>query len=857
MTLPFTFYWADETETTFDPNTMNVFAENVFSFAIKHDEGQIPTLDIIIKNPRVGLLAPDRKVWAWLAWQSEADDPNYHGALVPLFFGVLVGIPTSLFQEKITLQFTSRSPQYIRNKQAVAETMRVMPYWDPVFIDTGKRDDPDTILEGWSALWHVDRLSLDITASDILEGEDGTVTYDEEHAFYDSVTLQLGQPPLANIRVEATVGWTQRTAGYFTVPTVSLASYTGDTLLSDWPKPGAGIGGGYRCESSFVTDSYLIGQTPQTTYNYSWTNSDPNPGQCSNASVAISSSGPALLSPNPLQNVLTSYFKTGVCFPTSDPPTNTPMESTGSGVIIPLWYVSMSMTMRYDASRQFSEVLSFDMLADVQGILAAPTVDQNTELLTISGNDVGQPLVIVDAWTDFANSAVPIAQVIFPNNPTTPGGLAYQICIIPGIAGPVEPVFSDLPGVLTDDGTVKWAGLGTQGVSQAVAWSPGAPVPFGQIMLFTDDVFNPNLGSFETRPTSGSYYICTGTGTTNGEYTVFSYVPPVTSNTEATPAVRHISFIQRPNYSEAVGATITDGTVRWTVLGSMPEVLSIPIGGTPNNVTARMYFPTARGIISTQYLISKARARLRFRSRAVKIGWQSRFSDVVGLSCRKNATLYDPRMPGGAATGKVTSYTLSASGDGKLIGSVEIGCAIGFGGSIEVITGDPEYASPGYAQLGYQRYDGAMAAHGSNETTFSAPAIGAGFDDGLTFPLRWDDVSDGGRQSGTLAEQTAAILASFKAAVRLQFLNSAGGAVATGGNASTSGVPPDIAWKITREQLALQSQNTPYVMAANPVSWSCLLKPCAGNGPFGGSYAITVSPLIVPQGINLEALSSP
>jgi hypothetical protein len=109
MTLPFTFYWADESETTFNPSTMNVFDEEILSFVVQHDEGQIPTLDIIVRNPRVGLIAPGRKVWAWLAWQSDADDVNYHGALVPIFFGVLVGVPTSLFKEKVTLQFIARS----------------------------------------------------------------------------------------------------------------------------------------------------------------------------------------------------------------------------------------------------------------------------------------------------------------------------------------------------------------------------------------------------------------------------------------------------------------------------------------------------------------------------------------------------------------------------------------------------------------------------------------------------------------------------------------------------------------------------------------------------------------------------
>ena len=849
--LPFTFYWADETETTFNSSTMEVFDEDLFSFVIKHDEGQIPTLDLVVENPRIGLLAPGRKVRAWLGWQSES-------GLIPLFFGVLVGVPTSLFQEKVTLQFIARSPQFIENKQALAETMKSAPYYDPIFVEANKRDDPDTILEGWSALWHIDRTSLAITASDILTGEDGNVEFTESMAFYNSVSLQLGQAPLTNIRVEATVNWTQRTSGYFTVPTVNISSYTGETIESDWPKPGADIGAGYKCETSFVTDTYLVGATPMTSYNSEWTNTDPDAGQCSNASASNSSSGPALLSPNPLKCVLTGYSQSGDCDPFSDPPTNTPMHMQSSGMIIPLWNFSLDMTIRYGASRQFSEELAFDMTANTQGILASPTISQHTEVLTLSSVDVSQPLIQLDAWSDFKGRSVGLAQMIYPNNPTTPGGLSYQICVGVGTAGAVEPVFSDIPGVVTNDNGVQWASLGTTSLTTAPGWSPASFVPLGQIILLQNKVFDPNTSDFQDVPGQSSYYICTGSGKTNAAYTVYSFVPPKTFSLEPTPGIRHIDYIAQPTFSTSVGAHIADGTVTWTVLGMTPALLGIPIGGTPDNVTARCFFPTGRGQISVKYLISRARSRLRFRARAVTIGWECPFAYAVGLSCRHNATLFDPRFPGGAATGKVTSYSLIAGGDGKIRGKVEIGVAIGFGDSIVEISGTPEYASAGYAQVGYQIYDGAMVDPGSGDITYTPP-IFVGFDDGLTFPLQWADVSDGGLISGDLVTQAAAITGSFQAARTLAWLNNVGGAIqtSTSPSQSTSGVDAQTAWVITREQLALASSNTPYVMAANPISWSCLLKPCSGNGPFNGAYSLTISPLVVPMGINLEAPSSP
>lgn len=856
--LPFTFAWVDQGQNSFDPNTMNVFDETILSLEVKHEEGQIPTLDMVIQNPRIGFLNPSRKVWGWLAWQSPASHPVYAGALVPLFFGVLVGIPTSLFQEKITIKMIARSPTFIADKQAAAEAMKTVPYYDPVWIETNKRDDPDTILEGWSALWHIDRLTLAVTHSDILSGEDGTATFHESDALYNSVSLQLGQPPLTNIRVEATVNWTQRSAGYIDVPPVNMSSYTGDSLMGDWPKPGGSIGGGYKCEASFVIDTYRISQTPTTSYSSQWNNTMPNLGQCSNQSASTSSSGPALIAPDPLINVLVQYYQSGICDPFSDPPINRPMTASSSGVIIPLWNVSMSMTMRYDARREFSEVLAFDMTANTQSILTSPLIAQNTELLALSSVDVSEPLIEIEAWTDFAGQEVGLAQMIFPNNPTKPGGLATQICVTAGTAGANEPVFSDIVGDTTTDGSVVWASMGTSPLTTAASWSPGSYVPLGQMMLLHDQVFKPSLGVYEDIPGGTSYYICTTAGVSNGVYDTFAYQPPVTSNVEAPPALRHISTINQPAFSTTVGHHIADGSVTWTVLGATPTSLGIPIGGTPDNVTARSFFPTARGIQSVEYLISKARARLRFRARAVKIGWECRFEDAVALSCRKNATLFDPRFPGGAATGKVTSYSLIAGGDGRIIGKVEIGCSVGLGDSINEITGSPVYAKEGYMQKGYQRYEGAMVSHGSFDTTFSLPVF-KGFDDGLKFPLRWEDISDGGLVSGSIADQKAAITKSFQTALQLQYLQNWGGSISSSTNPSTTttGVPPDVAWHLEREMLALTTANTPYVMAANPVSWSCLLKPCSGNGPFGGAYSIEVSPLVLPQGINLEAPSSP
>jgi hypothetical protein len=58
-----------------------------------------------VRNPRIGLLAPGRKQWAWLSW---LDDRNPTAGVTPLFFGRLVGVPQQIARQPVTLNFMAR-----------------------------------------------------------------------------------------------------------------------------------------------------------------------------------------------------------------------------------------------------------------------------------------------------------------------------------------------------------------------------------------------------------------------------------------------------------------------------------------------------------------------------------------------------------------------------------------------------------------------------------------------------------------------------------------------------------------------------------------------------------------------------
>ncbi|WP_189423437.1 hypothetical protein, partial [Mesorhizobium sp. M1C.F.Ca.ET.212.01.1.1] len=93
------------------------------------------------------------------------------------------------------------------------------------------------------------------------------------------------------------------------------------------------------------------------------------------------------------------------------------------------------------------------------------------------------------------------------------------------------------------------------------------------------------------------------------------------------------------------------------------------------DVRNRAYLTTTRGRRSIDFLICRARRIILERSRAVQISFSAPLTSSLAeaLSCRCNAYTVDPRIPGGAATGKIIGYAITVS-NGAPIASVTIGC---------------------------------------------------------------------------------------------------------------------------------------------------------------------------------------
>lgn len=384
----FYFAWVDETE-TFGPEHVRR-DEIIRSFSIQHDEGDAKKMTLEIKNPRTGLLAPARKRWAWASWLSPSG-----GSAVPIGLFMLVGVPTNLFAETCTLTFIAKPSDFNTRKRALAETLKVFPFYDEVFIAESRRDDPDAVLEAYSAMIHIDAVTHAVTISDDLEGEDGTEVFDETQHTYATLETALEQAPLTAVRVVADVPWTQtaNSSGFGAIPITSgyVSSFTGDGLVSDWPKPGDELGGGWACaQGSYAVDLNDIKNVASSTFKWQWKN--PNKEHAQGDTMSASESVTKPLTSELYGGVLSTKFKItrseGDLDHFSQP---TSMSNESKSMWAGVFFVAYKLLVNYDARVTRTERVTIIVQADIQPIVTIPPGDPDPadiETITISGEAV-------------------------------------------------------------------------------------------------------------------------------------------------------------------------------------------------------------------------------------------------------------------------------------------------------------------------------------------------------------------------------------------------------------------------------------------------------------------------------------
>jgi len=369
---PFYFAWAEAGDVPHNSSFLRE-DEEIFSLTLTQSEGDFARLTIVIKNPRVGLLAPSRKTWAWLTY--------YDGVTIkPVFYGRLIGLPSNIFDTRVTLEFIARPVDFAAQKEALADTMRALPYYDPIFIQPDSWNDPDLVLDARTELWHIDRVTHQLTTSDLIVPEDGTIELTEDDHLYHGLATSMGDVPVRRCRVVATIPWTQIASGSFSLskrivnawPEVAdsyasdyrgklIMSYSFDGLSGDWPKEGASLGDGWSViEGSLADMTVATVPLKATDYLSGWVFADYNQ---------------ATLVP------VGSYVK-------AVKPTYGGLDVPAVTVtIVPAGWGAPVLRVGYDSSRNYSEIVTVDVESDMQAILTLPG-DDEVVTLTVNTNSV-------------------------------------------------------------------------------------------------------------------------------------------------------------------------------------------------------------------------------------------------------------------------------------------------------------------------------------------------------------------------------------------------------------------------------------------------------------------------------------
>jgi hypothetical protein len=401
--LPY-FAWIDPSETTFTSAHLR-WDEQIFSFTLQQEEGDPASLTIVVRRPRnvegdpIGLLGPGRKIWCWFALDC--------GAAGPIKFrGRLVGVPTSLFEELVTLEFVARPVDLVAQKAALADSLRVLPYYDEAVIDPTRRSDPEVVLEGYTRIWHYDRETHVLSVSDEITGEDGLVQFDStseaNKVLWDGLSLSLTSGPLSRVDINAEYSWTQQAFGNVDLTNYMMDNWPGakggiDSFsfsTESWPKNGASLGDGWIVEegsASYSPDPAVRTETGNSDVTVKWWDGDTTK-VTSSYSIQKTSAPAGSLVYGPVitsDNTQVTYGDDGeggtytASFSHSD--------TTVTSILVKNVFFPRLLA-GFKASRPCTDIVAFSLFADVQSILTDPEDGEALTIDDITSVNLSEPL---------------------------------------------------------------------------------------------------------------------------------------------------------------------------------------------------------------------------------------------------------------------------------------------------------------------------------------------------------------------------------------------------------------------------------------------------------------------------------
>jgi len=167
-------------------------------------------------------------------------------------------------------------------------------------------------------------------------------------------------------------------------------TYTGESLISNWPKTGDSLAGGYYVASASATDDFGIGSIEPVNWQVSYTNRKEKHADGDLMSFNESFSGPTRgQGGGPDGGFEVSEYGESV---TGDPATGTPasFSRTRIALTVPRWQVSTTLVLGVDANRDRKENVSLTVTSDLQAVLQDPDDESTVETIDLPAADVAK-----------------------------------------------------------------------------------------------------------------------------------------------------------------------------------------------------------------------------------------------------------------------------------------------------------------------------------------------------------------------------------------------------------------------------------------------------------------------------------
>lgn len=257
--MTFYFAWCHEDD-SFDPGVHARQDEHLFSLEISGQEAKYPTACVQIINPRCGLLNPERRQWAFISGD------RGHGIEL-MFRGRLLSISEQIEGETLKILFIAEPSNSKKILTELHQTLKIAPFWDPLFIQNERHEEPHENLEARAALYCWSRTTGKVTLSDYFGGQKTSIL--KNNFFRDSLKIARTATPLAAVEVTVTANWTQRYEGRTDISRLLRSKFseglittlTGSRLEKGWWREGEKLGrSGY-----WVTHSELREIQPKYT----------------------------------------------------------------------------------------------------------------------------------------------------------------------------------------------------------------------------------------------------------------------------------------------------------------------------------------------------------------------------------------------------------------------------------------------------------------------------------------------------------------------------------------------------------------------------------------------------------------